>query len=76
MANLSIRKLDTKIFQRLKLRAVRHGRSMEEEARQILGQAVGAPENLGDLALDFFGKKYGVELQLSRAEPHEPIQLQ
>ena len=76
MANLSIRKLDNQILHGLKRRAMRHGQSMEEEARQILGQAVNAPERLGDLALDFFGKKYGVELKLSHSKPHQPIAFQ
>lgn len=34
MASLSIRKLDDETYDRLRDRAVRHGVSMEEEARQ------------------------------------------
>lgn len=36
MASLTIRQLDSAIKQRLRLRAARHGRSMEEEARHLL----------------------------------------
>lgn len=36
MASLTIRRLDDVIKSRLRIRAARHGRSMEEEAREIL----------------------------------------
>lgn len=36
MASLTIRRLDDTIKARLRVRAASHGRSMEEEARQIL----------------------------------------
>jgi plasmid stability protein len=36
MATLTIRNLDDPVKQELRLRAARHGRSMEEEARVIL----------------------------------------
>jgi plasmid stability protein len=41
MANITIRRLDEAVKARLRVRAARHGRSMEEEARQILQEAVG-----------------------------------
>jgi hypothetical protein len=40
MANLTIRNLNEEIKARLRIMAARHGRSMEEEARHILRQAV------------------------------------
>ena len=39
MANLTIRKLEPGIKERLRLRAARRGHSMEEEARRILSEA-------------------------------------
>jgi len=42
MATLTIRNLDETIKAGLRLRAASHGRSMEEEVRQILKQAVQA----------------------------------
>lgn len=36
MASITIRRLDDSVKSRLRLRAARHGRSMEEEAREIL----------------------------------------
>ncbi len=40
MAQLIVRKLDRDVKERLKRRAEKHGRSMEEEARHILREAV------------------------------------
>ena len=36
MGNLSIRRLDEETIRRLRLRAARNGRSMEEETRRII----------------------------------------
>jgi len=35
MATVTIRRLDEAVKSRLRIRAARHGRSMEEEAREI-----------------------------------------
>lgn len=75
MANLSVRKLDDETLSRLRVRAAKHGVSMEEEARRILKDAVTAPDLLGDLALRIFGRKHGVDLQLLERTPHEPMDL-
>lgn len=40
MASLTIRKLDDELKRRLRLRAARNGRSMEEEARRILADGL------------------------------------
>ncbi len=40
MATLTIRRLDEKTKQDLRIQAARHGRSMEEEARDILRRAL------------------------------------
>ena len=75
MANLSVRKLDEDVFSKLRLRAATHGVSMEEEARQILKQAVTTPIKLGDMALQLFGETQGVELELSEYTKYEPLDL-
>ncbi|HUO83963.1 MAG TPA: hypothetical protein VM534_02515 [Thermoanaerobaculia bacterium] len=75
MANLSVRKIDDEIYEKLRIRAAKHGVSMEEEVRRILEQVVGAPERLGELALECFGRNHGVELEIRRPKPHEPIDL-
>ena len=73
--NLSVRRLDEETYEQLRLRAIKHGVSMEEEARQILKQAVSAPKRLGDLFVNRFGIKNGIELVLPIREPHEPPDL-
>ena len=40
MATITIRQLDEKTKSRLRIRAAHHGRSMEEEAREILRSAL------------------------------------
>ena len=47
MASITIRNLDSTVKDRLRVRAAEHGRSMEEEARLILRQAVGEPMRPG-----------------------------
>lgn len=42
MAALSIHNLDAAVKERLRVRAAKHGRSMEAEARRILRTALGA----------------------------------
>ena len=75
MANLSIRKLDEKSRARLRMRAAKHGISMEEEVRRILNDAVSAPERWGDVALKMFGPNWGVDLELPKHNPHEAVMV-
>jgi antitoxin FitA len=50
MASLTIRNLDNSLKAQLRLRAARHGRSMEAEARSILAQTLSTPVNEHNLA--------------------------
>ena len=75
MPGLSVRKLDEETLSRLRIRAAKNGVSMEEEARRILKDAVGAPNRLGDFALQIFGPDHGIDLQLAERPPHEPVAL-
>ena len=75
MGNLSVRRLDEKTLEQLRLRAAEHGVSMEEEARRIIAAAVAAPRRLGDLAVSVFGSAHGVDLELPPRQPHEPPDL-
>lgn len=61
MGSLSVRRIDDATLEQLRLRAKRHGVSMEEEVRRILKQAVAAPERIGDLAVRLFSPAYGIE---------------
>jgi len=74
MANLSIRKLDEKTYAQLRIRAAKHGVSMEEEARQIIYLAVSAPESISSIFKVHFGSKHGFNLShLHKKKPHEPM---
>jgi plasmid stability protein len=67
MAALSIRDLDDSVRERLRVRAARHGRSMEAEVRCILTAAVEEPGEGGglfDVLSDRFGALGGVDLEL------------
>lgn len=67
MAAVSVRNLDEYVKERLRVRAARHGRSMESEIRAILEEAVHEPDDPRDLfqtLLDRFGEIGGVELDL------------
>ena len=75
MGNLSDRRLDDETMRRLRLRAARNGRSMEEETSRIIRQAVAAPERIGDLAVQLFGPAHGVDLEVPEPVPHQPVRL-
>ena len=72
MASITIRNLEDDLKRRLRVRAAEHGRSMEEEAREILRQVVAESAPPRDLAAAIrsrvaaFG---GVELELPSREP-------
>lgn len=65
MASITIRNLDDDIKRRLRVRAAEHGRSMEEEAREILREVVGdvrPPLNLAHRLRTRVAKTGGVDL--------------
>ncbi|NBU28307.1 MAG: plasmid stabilization protein [Caulobacteraceae bacterium] len=72
MAVMTIRNIDDAIKTRLRLRAAMHGRSMEEEARDILRSALSTevprPRNLGQAIHERFGALGGVDLPESPRE--------
>ncbi|MCX7114716.1 MAG: hypothetical protein NTW08_02225 [Gammaproteobacteria bacterium] len=74
MASLSVRKLDEEIYSRLRVRAAKHHVSMEEEVRNIISQAVSAPDLISEVFRKNFGRENGINLAIaSRNEPHEPM---
>jgi plasmid stability protein len=76
MGSLSVRCVDDETLAQLRLRAARHGVSMEEEVRRILKQAVAAPERIGDLAVRLFSPVYGgADLELPEREVNEPLEF-
>jgi len=73
MASLVVRNIDESVKTRLRIRAAEHGRSMEDEMRHILKDALDndPPQNIADLALEIFGPKHGIE----RFPPIPPIEM-
>jgi plasmid stability protein len=75
MGSISVRKLDEETMEGLRVRAARHGVSMEEEVRRLIRQAVAAPEKLGDLMYELFGPENGVDLDLPKRGSRDPIEF-
>jgi len=79
MASITIRNLDDMLKRRLRIRAAEHGRSMEEEVREILHQVVGSaavPQDLGQAIHARFAAFGGVDLELPvRGPMREPPSL-
>lgn len=72
MASITIRNLDDGVKTRLRVRAANNGRSMEEEARNILREAVeheAETRNLAQAIRARFAPLGGVELDLPVREP-------
>ncbi len=78
MSSITIRNLDPAIKERLRVRAAEHGRSMEEEARRILQEALSSSKrprspNLYNRIRARFAPLGGVDLELPpRGSPREP----
>ena len=74
MASITIRQLEETTKRKLRIRAASHGRSMEQEAREILksalSQADDPPKDLGKAIRDIFAPLGGVELKIP---PRGPI---
>ena len=73
MASITIRNLDDETKERLRVRAAHRRRSMEEEARSILREALDAetalPQNLAKALHDRFAALGGVDLETPVREP-------
>jgi plasmid stability protein len=73
MATITIRKLDERTKARLRVSAAQHGRSMEEEAREILRTALDRQpkrsESLATAIRELFVPLGGVELEQPERGP-------
>lgn len=78
MATLTVRNLDETLKRHLRLRAAEHGRSMEEEIRCILRQALETPAaeyGLGSRIVSRF-RDVATDLALpKRSLPRRPVDL-
>jgi plasmid stability protein len=74
MASITIRRLPENTKRRLRIRAARNGRSMEQEARELLeiglARAEFEPANIGEAIRRRFAPLGGVELKIP---PRGPI---
>jgi len=72
MATMTIRNLDDDLKARLRVRAAKHGQSMEEEARSILRGALQAEpltgQSLVDCIREMVAPYGGVDLELPERE--------
>jgi plasmid stability protein len=78
MAQLLVRNIEQSVKARLQRRAKRNGRSMEEEVREILRNAVNEPEppkvGLGtEIASLFKGTGLRFEVKEMRGHPVRPV---
>lgn len=81
MASMTIRNIDEQLKRRLRMQAGRHGRSMEEEARDILQTALCTEPSPTRPLVDAIRARIeplgGVELEIAPREPmREPVNLQ
>ena len=80
MAGMTIRNLDEKLKARLRMQAAKHGRSMEDEARDILRSALSAATSRASLVKSIRRRIEplgGVGLQLaSRESMRDPLNLE
>lgn len=76
MASITIRNLDEPLKRRLRIRAAEHGRSMEEEVREILRATLNSPQvdsqRLGSAINALFKPVGGLDLELPPREPLRP----
>ena len=72
MTSITIRRLDDSLKARLRVRAARHGRSMEQEAREILRTELAtersAASNLADAIRGHIAPLGGIKLALPSRE--------
>ena len=73
MASITIRNLEDSLKAKLRVRAAQHGRSMEDEARHILRNALTEtshePTNLYDLIRRHIDPVGGIDLEIPERSP-------
>ena len=73
MASITVRNLDDGLKRRLRIRAAENGRSMEQEARDILRAALEVEatpaKNLGTAIHELFRAYGGVDLEIPPRQP-------
>ena len=77
MSAISVRRLNEETIQLLRMQAINHGVSMEEEVRQIITRGVSTPEPLGTLAVKLFAPAYNMqdEFEIPQRNTYKPIEF-
>lgn len=76
MPSISVRKLSEETIQLLRIQAVKHGVSMEEEVRQMIIRGVSVSEPLGDYAVKLFSSDSIEEnFEVPIREIHQPVEF-
>ena len=73
MPDFLIRRIDAQVLKRLKVRARRHGRSLQREAQVVLEQAAGAGADEVAVILDewkrrFAGRRFSSSVRMIRED--------
>lgn len=73
MASLTIRNLDNNLKAQLRLRAAKHGRSMEAEARIILAQTLNVPVGYENFATAIHRRFEALGMDSLPIPPRQPV---
>ena len=75
MATLTIRNVDPALKERLRVRAARHGRSMEAELRHILNTALRGEKNREVNLAEAIRRRFLPFGGVEGLEPHQPVSV-
>ena len=73
LTTLTIRNVDSRLKERLRVRAARNGRSMESELRHILSAALGAEEKRETNLAEAIRRRFLPFGGVDQLEPHPPV---
>jgi plasmid stability protein len=73
MTTLTIRNVNPALKERLRMRAARHGRSMESELRHILNTALSGEEKRETNLAEAIRRRFLPFSGIDRLEPHPPV---
>jgi len=75
MTTLTIRNVDARLKERLRVRAARNGRSMESELRHILSAALGGEEKRETNLAEAIRRRFLPFGGVDQLEPHPPAPI-
>ena len=75
MTTLTIRNVDARLKERLRVRAAQNGRSMESELRHILSAALGREEKRETNLAEAIRRRFLPFGGVDQLEPHPPVPI-